>query len=180
MAGLAVFAGLMRFGLPANFACMGALSIVCGFVLRGPIAWILPMATMFATDCIGHFFHTGFISFYDPWGMFFNYVGFALMIATSNGMARWLQKSSAMARLVGVTASALIGSMLFFLASNFGAWLSPSLGYEQSFSGLMNSYYMGLPFWRPTLTSDLLLSPAFYLFYGLCVQYATRLQSIKA
>jgi hypothetical protein len=57
----------------------------------------------------------------------------------------------------------LLSSILFFLITNFGVWLATEM-YSKTISGLITSYYMGLPFFRNTILSDLVYS--FTLFYG--------------
>jgi len=57
----------------------------------------------------------------------------------------------------------LLSSVLFFLITNFGVWLTSSM-YSKSTYGLIQSYLMGLPFFRNTILSDLIYT--FSFFYG--------------
>ena len=61
--------------------------------------------------------------------------------------------------LAGVT---FLASLLFFLTTNFGSWLGQSLPYDRGPAGLLESYWMALPFWRGTLVSDLVFSGALF------------------
>lgn len=54
----------------------------------------------------------------------------------------------------------LLGSLGFFVISNFGVWISTDF-YLKSFEGLYQCYLMGLPFLKATLLSDGLY------FYGI-------------
>ena len=55
----------------------------------------------------------------------------------------------------------LVGSVLFFLITNAAAWLVlPE--YTKDVAGLINSYVAGLPFFRGTLTGDLLFTTVFF------------------
>jgi hypothetical protein len=61
-----------------------------------------------------------------------------------------------------VVGAALTSSVSFFLISNFASWAVLSNLYPRSFSGLMLSYTLALPFFRGTVASDLLFSLAFF------------------
>lgn len=61
-----------------------------------------------------------------------------------------------------IGASALSGSVSFFLISNFAVWLVWRDMYPKTFNGLMTCYFAGLPFFRNAVASDLLFSAAFF------------------
>ena len=56
---------------------------------------------------------------------------------------------------------ALTGGVLFFLITNFSVWLTGSM-YPHTAGGLMDSYVMGLPFFRNQIIGD--VTSAFILF----------------
>lgn len=164
---LAVSAFGMRFApLPENFGCFGALSVFCGYVLRGGARWLIPLVGFFVADCVGHFLRTHGMGFYHVPSMVLNYLGFAAMVGTGaiskNITSRY---SSQLLPWSGMVVGSLVGSILFFLISNFGAWLDPQMGYEKTIDGLVNCYMLGLPFYRATLASDLVFGCGFYAAY---------------
>ncbi len=55
-------------------------------------------------------------------------------------------------RLVG----ALFGAFIFFLITNFGVWTSGMYGF--TFSGLINCYFLAIPFFAFSLISTILFS----------------------
>ncbi len=180
MLGLAVFAMAMRFApLPPNFACFGALSLVSGLVLRGPLRWGLPLLAMFASDCIGNFFGLPRMGFYDINSFVLNYLGFAGMIGVGFLFSRWSEGRSSSVAVVGVCGSSVLASLVFFLISNFGCWLDPQLGYEASISGLMHCYYMGLPFWTPTIASDVLFGICFFSAYRIAMDQLAKTNPVN-
>lgn len=61
-----------------------------------------------------------------------------------------------------IGASALIGSVSFFLISNFAVWLLWHDMYPKTFNGLMACYVAGVPFFRNAVASDLLFTSAFF------------------
>ena len=73
-----------------------------------------------------------------------------------------------MGRAIG---TALACSVVFFLITNFGAWLTLSRMtppmYSQTFSGLIDCYIAGVPFFRGTFAGDLLYTAA--LFGGIAL-----------
>jgi hypothetical protein len=159
---------LLRFApLPENFACFGALSLFCGLMLKGPMRWALPMLTLFAADCLGHFLGTPQMGFYSVQSMILNYLGMAAMILVGTGVGSItnLNRRDQWHPWAMVGAGCLVGSMLFFLISNFGAWLDPLMGYDRTLAGLIRCYAMGLPFFRPTLISDLCFGLGFFAVY---------------
>lgn len=64
-------------------------------------------------------------------------------------------------RLVG----ALFGAFIFFLITNFGVWTSGMYGF--TISGLINCYFLAIPFFTYSLLSTLLFSIIIEIFYSL-------------
>jgi hypothetical protein len=60
-----------------------------------------------------------------------------------------------------IGASTLIGSVSFFLISNFAVWVVWNM-YPKTLSGLGLCYVAGLPFFRNAVISDLLFAAAFF------------------
>lgn len=82
------------------------------------------------------------------WTMPFVYAALAATVF----LGGWLRHHL---RPVTVIGSALAGSILFFVVTNFGAWLSHDM-YPRSLEGLWAAYVAGLPFFRAMLIGDLL------------------------
>ena len=60
-----------------------------------------------------------------------------------------------------IGASTLIGSVSFFLISNFAVWMVWAM-YPKTLAGLAACYVAGLPFFRNAIISDVLFSAAFF------------------
>lgn len=58
--------------------------------------------------------------------------------------------------------AAVLGSVLFFLVTNFGSWMRQSLPYPYTIEGLIQCYREGLPFYRGTFLGDVLGSAAVF------------------
>lgn len=61
-------------------------------------------------------------------------------------------------KLLRQIAAALTGSVSFYLITNFTSWLVGTLPYPRDWSGLVESYKNGLPFFRHALEGDLLFT----------------------
>jgi hypothetical protein len=61
----------------------------------------------------------------------------------------------------------VLGSVQFFLVTNFGMLFHPQSIYPRTLSGLMDSYIMGLPFFGATLVGDLVFAIAIFGSYEL-------------
>lgn len=163
----AVAALAVRFSpVPTNVALMGGLSLFAGCYLRGWKAWALPLGCMALSDLIGHWGRISDMGFYHPATMISVYLGYACIVALGGGLRRAGNEQENDHPLWVVSASGL-GSIAFFIISNFGSWLDPQMGYENSFAGLMQCYWMALPFFRGTVMSDLFASALFFGSYQL-------------
>ena len=60
-----------------------------------------------------------------------------------------------------IGASALVGSVGFFLISNFAVWMT-GIMYPLTLGGLATCYVAGLPFFRNALISDMLFTAVFF------------------
>jgi hypothetical protein len=69
-------------------------------------------------------------------------------------MGLFLFSSVSIARIMS---GSILATTIFFLLTNFGAWLGNPL-YPQTFEGLMMSYAAGLPFLQGSFFGDLMYS----------------------
>ncbi|MDO8609868.1 MAG: hypothetical protein Q7R95_04925 [bacterium] len=128
-----------------NFAPIGGLALFSGANFKKKSALIIPLSAMFISDI--------FLGFHKT--MPYVYLSF-ILIALIGGLIKNNKWQS-------IFKASLISSVLFFLITNFGVWASESM-YQKNLNGLMQSYVMGLPFFRNTILSDLFYS--FSFFYG--------------
>jgi len=145
--GLIILGALIRVTQNLNFAPVGAIALFAGARLRGWRAYALPLALMAITDPL-----LGGYSTLTP----LVYACFMLNVWIGS---RLRQTENPL--LIG--GSALAGSVVFFLVTNF-AWLYPTSLYPHSFAGIFMSYIAAVPFFWRTLASDLVYSG---LLFGL-------------
>jgi len=155
-----------------NFTPIAALAIFGAMYLKRRDALWVPLVAMVLSDAV--------IGFYNPFVMASVYGSFALV----GLMGLWLRRESAKSepprytivkyrgtgegegkkfswwwpRVIGTS---LLGSVLFFLVTNWAVWAFGEL-YTKDISGLMLSYWMGLPFFRNTVLGDLCYVSLFF------------------
>lgn len=147
---LAVLAAAGRFlPHPPNFTPVGSAALFGGARLGRPWNYILPMLIMFVTDL--------FLGFHAT----IPYVYVSFLIAVFLG-EKFLTRPTA-GRVVGVS---LVSSVIFFIISNFGVWISGGL-YPQTVDGLIRCFVMALPFFQWTVAGDVIYSLGFFGLYAL-------------
>lgn len=151
--GLILLAALSRLlPHPPNFSPVEAIALFGGayFGQRLTAIWV-PLLAMFLSDLA-----LGLIN----GGIYFEYflsAGFLLVylcIALSTVLGFGLRGRVTGSRVVGYS---LLGSVLFFLVTNFGVWLGSSQ-YPQTVAGLGTVYVKGLPFFQNTILGTLAYS----------------------
>lgn len=124
---------------PANFAPIGAIAIFSGIYLPKKLALVLPLTAMFISDL--------FIGF-DGWEITLSvYAGFIIMAAI--GLVVKKHKN-----IGAILSGTILGSVIFYLITNGAVWAFGSL-YPPTVAGLMQSYYLAIPFFRNSLLGDL-------------------------
>jgi len=166
MAFFFILAGVVLRLLPhlPNFAPIAAMALFGGVYLNKKYALLIPLIALFLGDI--------FIGFYSPWIMFSVYGSFALI----GLLGLWLKKNKTIPNIIG---SALMGSIIFFLVTNFAMWAIPHSLYPHNLQGLMQSYIMGLPFFRNTLLGDFFYVGAMFGLYELVLKITNTWQLQK-
>ena len=126
---------------PYNFTPILAVGIFGGFYFKNFIlSLFIVISSMFVGDLVIGFHST----------MIFTYSALAAAVAIGIFIKKFNFKE--------IIFSGLSSSVIFFLITNFGSWLTMAM-YEKSFTGVLQSYMMGIPFFHNTLLSTLI-----YLF----------------
>jgi len=138
---------------PHNFTPVGGIAVFGSYFLGKKIwAFLVPLFSLWLSDLFINnvIYPIQFPQYYEGFtlfGSFWVYGSFMLMIPLAWG----LLSSFTLPRL------ALTGfstASLFFLITNLGSWLNNPI-YPQNFSGLLTSYFAGLPFFQNTLAGDI-------------------------
>tara|TARA_B100001029_G_scaffold112000_1_gene92450 strand:+ start:232 stop:810 length:579 start_codon:yes stop_codon:yes gene_type:complete len=98
-------------------------------------------------------YYSEFILFSSP----FNYLSYIIIALLS---VQIFKNTITIPKVLG---SSIGVGVIFFIVSNFGVWLGGTM-YPMTFEGLVTCYVAAIPFFRATLTSNILFS--FILFGG--------------
>lgn len=146
---------------PPNIAPIAAMALFGGVYLNKKYALLVPLVAMFISDI--------FLGFYSS--MVFVYGSFFL----TGLIGLWLRSHKS---VTNVIFASITSSVLFFLVTNFGVWFMGTI-YEKSFTGLIESYFMGLPFFRNTMIGDLGYVGLFFGGYEIVLAFLQENQKSK-
>jgi len=150
---LILIAAITRFiPHPFNFTAIGAIALFSGAIIRDKkYAFLLPFAALFLTDI--------FLGFH--FSMLPVYLGFSITV----GMGILISNKPNFWR---IGFASIISSTIFFLITNLPVWYLDMKLYPVTLEGTMQSYVMGLPFFRNQVLGDLfynaLLFGSYYLY----------------
>ena len=138
---------------PPNFTPIVAVAIMSGYFFRNVnLSFVVLLISMLLVDT--------FIGFYKH--MFFVYLSLFLITFI-------FFKISDKINFKNLFVFGFLGSLIFYLVSNFGVWISgvlspiTNLPYEKNLNGLINCYFLAIPFFTKTLVSTIFFSYAAYL-----------------
>lgn len=132
-----------EFHLP-NITPIAAVGLFSGVVIKDKrYAYLLPLLSLFVADAYFQFFTTikGFYGIEQ------------ILVYTAMALVTFLGSKMGNISTVKVIGYSLIGSLLFFVISNFGSFLKGWYGYD--FKGLVTTYTVAIPFFKNTVMSDL-------------------------
>ena len=164
IASMIVLAAATRF-LPTapNFTPMIAIALFGGAMIKNKyMAAALPLSAMLLSDI--------FIGFHST----IPAVYLSIVLAIFAG--RMIKNNK---NILNIAGGSLISAVLFFLITNFGAWLAIGT-YTKDLAGLMQAYQMGIPFFRNTILSTGLFSTALFGAYALVEKFIPELDTNKA
>ena len=145
---------------PANFTAVGALALFGGVYLDKKFAFLIPLLAMLVSDYV--------IGFYG--GMYWVYGSFVLI----GFVGLWLKNHKKPAVILGAT---LTSSVLFFVITNFGVWMTPGSIYAPSWAGLVDCYISAIPFFRNTIAGDVVFVSVMFGAYELLLSTLKKMES---
>ena len=133
---------------PPNFTPILGMAVFSGAIInRKIVAYLVPLAAMFISDL-----YLGLHS-----GMPIIYFTLAICVLIGTFIE---SRVTILNSILGITA----GVLIFYLITNFTVWYGSGM-YENSFSGLITCYVMGLPFLQNTFISSLIYGMGAFLIY---------------
>lgn len=156
--GLILFAAMLRLvPHPPNFTPIAALALFGGVYLDKRFAFVVPIAALLLSDY--------FIGFHSL--MPFVYGSFLLI----GLIGLWLKTHRKPLFILG---GALASSVLFFLLTNFGVWVTPNSWYPKTWQGFTACYVAAIPFFRNTVLGDLFYVGVLFGLYEAVLFLTTR------
>ena len=139
---------------PPNFTPIIAVALVSGYFFKNiNLSLLILLVAMLLSDL--------FIGFYE--NMIFVYASLLLITFV-------FHKISKKINFKNLFIYGFVGSIIFFIVSNFGVWALGSPGahdiaYEKSLSGLVQCYILAIPFFGNTFLSTLIFAyPAIFIY----------------
>ena len=142
---------------PPNFAPITAMALFGAATLTDKrVALLTPLLALFISDVgIEAMHRMGLILSWGIYpGMWVTYTAF-LLITVIGFLLRHRRSVSTIA------AATFAGSVVFFVVSNFGVWLSGNL-YPRTLEGLLTCYTAAIPFFPNTLLGDAVYSTVLF------------------
>ncbi|QES90860.1 DUF6580 family putative transport protein [Rhizosphaericola mali] len=162
-------------GRPFGFAPQYAMALFGGFLFQNDKKWafILPIGSMFLSDLLFQgLFKLNMTStpgFYS--GQLVNYILFAILAVFGFIIKKMDFRNIIMASVLSTT--------FYFLVSNMYVWISTDF-YSKNWGGLMQSYTLGLPFYRNSIIATLVFSAILFGGYALIGKSFTKSQRVTA
>jgi predicted Co/Zn/Cd cation transporter (cation efflux family) len=124
------------------------------------MAFLVPFLALFLSDLV--------LGLHNS--MIFVYAGFALTVAIG-----FLLKGRV--TITNTAFATVISSVLFFLLTNLGAWMTSGL-YARSAEGLMQAYVAGIPFFQNSLLGNVVFVAVIFGGYHLLQKNVSSLRSV--
>jgi len=150
-----------------NVTPVGGSCLFAGSRIPGWLAYLLPVAVMAVTD--------PFVGGYTK-GSIAIYACFLINV----WLGRRMLKNATPVR---IGATAFLGSLQFFVITNFVTWALPAARghvgmYSADLAGLLQAYTMALPFWGRTLAGDLAFTAGIFAIHAvLSRRFVAQLQT---
>lgn len=154
----------------SGFTTIIAVALFAGMSAKEKnTSFALPLLALFMSDVIIEVLYKAdlfaFPGFYKH--QITNYA--LILLSTFIG---WMIKAK---NVASIAAASFVAPTVFFLFSNFTVWLGNTTMYTKDFSGLVNCYEMGLPFYRNALIATFIFVPALLFAYNYLVKAKTNI-----
>lgn len=156
-----------------NFVPITAMGLFGGAYFSKKYAILIPLIAMAVSDYLLLYinpYQTDFSRIQPVTAMFHSTTAFVWGSVLISGLIGiWLKKHLKPGYIIG---SSLLGSIQFFIITNFGVWAGGYYGY--TFPALLETYVQGVPFFRYTLAGDLFYTAVFFGSYALALRIQKR------
>jgi hypothetical protein len=154
-----------------NFAAYGAVGLFVAGRMGILPGLVLCLVSKILGDLFNYVAHDYQADYFPLWSVI---VSFAVYPIVGSILVRRTQNP------LRITGGAVGASVLFFLVSNFGAWLEQAMTYSYTLAGLLECYKQGLPFYRGTLLSDLGFTAGLFAAHRVLSHYYFHAENTSA
>lgn len=160
---------------PYNFSPLAAMGIFgAAFFDKKWLAYLTPFLALFLSDLVINNviyaqYYSSFTFFYE--GFYWQYLSYALIITLAFVTLKKVN-------LKNVIGTSLLSSIIFFVISNFGAWLTSGM-YPANLSGMVSCYVAALPFFPGSFVGDLFYCGIMFGAYLGVAKFVPQLQIAK-
>lgn len=165
-----------------NFAPIGAMALFGGTYLSKKYSVPAIIATLLLSDYLLLYvnpFIPNWIDFktlYSPTALIHSTTPFVYGSFLLNVLIGWfIAKRKSAPTVVGAS---LVASIQFFLVTNFGVWAMGA--YSRGIDGLIQSYIMGLPFFKYTIMGDLFYTALFFGSYEIAASIILKAKPVHS
>ena len=145
---------------PPNFTPLIAVAIMSSYFFKNIY---LSLATLLISMLLADVF----IGFYKH--MFFVYLSLSLIVFVFFGISKKINYKN-------LFVFGFLASFIFYLISNFGVWALGNI-YEKNLNGLIECYFLAIPFFKNTVFSTIFYSYIGFLAADYISPYNYRLKS---
>ena len=149
---------------PPNFTPIIAVAIMSGYFFKNiNLSFLVLLVSMFISDL--------FIGFYE--NVIFVYLSLLLITFVFHKIINKINFKN-------LFVYGFVGSLIFFIISNFGVWALGSPGvydiaYEKNLNGLVECYILAIPFFGNTFLSTIIFAyPAIFVYKTLTARSSSR------
>jgi len=134
---------------PPNVSPVAAMALFGGAYFSDKrVAFLVPFLALLLSDLL--------LGLHDT--MIYVYGGFALTVI----IGFWIRQNLSISR---VALAAVGASVLFFIVTNFGAWVTSSI-YPMTTDGLMQAYVAAIPFFQNSLLGNFVFTALLFGGYA--------------
>ncbi|MBL0026132.1 MAG: DUF6580 family putative transport protein [Saprospiraceae bacterium] len=163
-----------------NFTPTEGLTIFgAAYLGKKYLPYIFPLVLMYISDFIInntsariYFTNTDGLVWYSPY-MIFNLIAIILIVFIACKLLRKVTVTTTLGAVISA-------SIIFYIISNFGVWMNGTSFYSKDFSGLLQSYVAGLPFFRTSLISNLFFSTVIFGSYHILKSLFYRNEAVHS
>lgn len=145
-----------------NFTAIGAMTLFgSAYFNKKYLALFAPLVAMWLSDLvINNVVYAAYNESFVWFQSFQIYTFLSLLLITVMGFFLFKKVSTSK-----VIAGSIVSAVIFFVVSNFGAWLSPYAMFPHNIAGLIETYIAGIPFLGNNLMGTLFFSTIMFGSY---------------